>query len=67
MLRLIVRALRDGLLTYLNDSKVVGRHSDHRAEKNVNLGSSVFLSVGELAEARKVALRRGVWFRALIE
>jgi hypothetical protein len=57
--------LRDGLLTYNNDSKVAGRHSDHRAVKKVKLGSSVHLSVGKLFEARKVALRRGVWFRAL--
>ena len=29
------------------------------------MGSSVFLSIGELVGARKVAQRRGVWFRAL--
>jgi hypothetical protein len=57
--------LRDGLLTYLNDSKVVGRSSGHKAVKKVKLGSSNFLSIGELVEARKVAQRRGVWFRVL--
>jgi hypothetical protein len=57
--------LRDGLLTYKNDSKVVGRSSDHKALKKVKLGSSNFLSIGKLVEARKVAQRRGVWFRVL--
>ena len=53
------------MLTYNNDSKAVGRHSDHKAVETVKLGSSVFLSVAELVEVQKVAQRRGVWFRAL--
>jgi hypothetical protein len=57
--------LRDGLLTYKNDSKVVGRPSDHKDVKTLKLGSSIFLSIGKLVEARKVAQRRGVWFRVL--
>jgi len=48
------------LLTYTNDSKAVGKPSDHKAVETIELGSSVFLSIGKLAEARKVALRRGV-------
>jgi hypothetical protein len=55
----------DGLLTYVNGSSVIGKRSESRAEKTAKYGSGILLSVGELVEARKVAQRRGVWFRAL--
>jgi len=60
MFRLIVEVLRDGLPTYINKFKVVGKHPDYKAEKKVNLDSSVFLSIRELAEAKKTALRCSV-------
>jgi hypothetical protein len=57
--------VRDGLLTYVDGSSVISKRSESRAKKPTKLGSGVLLSVGELVEARKVAQRRGVWFRVL--
>jgi hypothetical protein len=58
MFRLIVGALRDGLLAYLNKFKVVGRHSDYKAPKKANLGSRVFLSIGELCQENSLKVQR---------
>jgi hypothetical protein len=57
--------MRDGLLTYVDGSIVISKRSESRAKKVAKFGSGVLLSVGELVEARKVAQRRGVWFRVL--
>jgi hypothetical protein len=57
--------MEEGLLTYVNGSSVISKRSESRAEKAAKLGSGILLSVGKLVEAKKVALRRAVWFRAL--
>ena len=57
--------MRDGLLTYVDGSIVISKRSESRAKKPAKLSSGILLSVGELVEARKVAQRRGVWFRVL--
>jgi hypothetical protein len=36
-----------------------------RGDSTPNLSSGSFLSVGNLADTKKTALRRGVWFRTL--
>lgn len=65
MFRLIIWDLGDGLQKYMVDFRVFGKRSDHRVEKTPKFGSGGFLSIGELAEAKKAAVRRGIWFRAL--
>jgi len=39
--------------------------SSEKGDKTLTMQPGNFLSVGRLAEAKKTALRRGVWFRSL--